>query len=587
MAKLAIILHDGHPGWREERLGSMLDFFGVPRAFAVPTDLGKLVEQGSKYAILGSIRQVAAVLQQGREHNLPEASFAYVDDEQKLCLESIRSLLGNPNLLLRDAPENNVQILISRDLKELAGPMSGLQFSLKLNQGDAILTGALVPEETTCSTLITADKKPVFLRLQHPRGCVFLSTTSQVVDLERPLRARFYDIKDDFCSAVPLVLFIQSMFAEIAWQPQELGACLIIDDPLLKPKYGSCNFARLRDLMSRFGFTTNIAFIPWNWRRTSPSARNFFDFDSGQFSISIHGCDHTGGEFATSSLNALNSRAQLACQRMRNHEARTGIKHDRIMVFPQGAFSSICPEVLKYNGFLATVNTEITPLASEDSRTTIQDVWDVAIRTYGNFPIFTRRYAYHGLENFAFDILLGKPCFIVSHHDFFKDDGRALIELMEQICSLNCHLQWRSPEQVVRRAFRRRMVRPGMLEIEMFCGELIVRNASDSPLDVRTRKPRGTGEVVSQVWCDDKATAWRVDGDYILFESRIDAFSETRFRIILQDQAPLGTENRTLKLELAIAARRILSEVRDEYLSESSYYSVFTNKLRNVGRKSA
>ena len=40
---------------------------------------------------------------------------------------------------------------------------------------------------------------------------------------------------------------------------------------------------------------------------------------------------------------------------------------------------------------------------------------------YGDFSIFTRRYAHHGLENFAFDLLLGKACLIVCHHDFFKD----------------------------------------------------------------------------------------------------------------------------------------------------------------------
>ena len=37
------------------------------------------------------------------------------------------------------------------------------------------------------------------------------------------------------------------------------------------------------------------------------------------------------------------------------------------------------------------------------------------------------------LENFAFDLLLGKPCLIVSHHEFFKDDCARLIELIEKL----------------------------------------------------------------------------------------------------------------------------------------------------------
>ena len=526
MAKLAIILHDGHPGWREQRLGSVLDFFGVPWTFAVPSDLGKLVEDGSKYAILGSVRHVADVLQQGREHNHPEASFAYVDEEQQLCVEAIRSLLGNPNLTLRESPGDNVQILVSGDFKELAGPMAGLQFSMKLSQGDAILTGAASQEEINCASIISAGKSPVFLRFKHSRGCIFLCTSSQMVDIERPLRAGFYDIKDDFCSAVPLVLFIKSIFAEIAWQPQELGACLIIDDPLLKPKYGSCDFGVLRELMSRLGFTTNIAFIPWNWRRTSPSARTFFDFNSGSFSVSIHGCDHTSGEFATTSPDSLNGSAQLACLRMQKHEMRTGIKYDRVMVFPQGAFSSVCPGVLKRNGFLAAVNTEITPLDSENSRTTVKDVWDLAIMTYGNFPIFTRRYSHHGLENFAFDLLLGKPCFIVSHHDFFKDNGYALTYLVQKISSLNCELHWRSPEQVIRRVCRRRVTGPGQVELDMFSNELAVNNASKSPIALRIRKRNGLDECASDVQCNRESIAWDVDGQYIVFESKIGALSD-------------------------------------------------------------
>ena len=100
----------------------------------------------------------------------------------------------------------------------------------------------------------------------------------------------------------------------------------------------------------------------------------------------------------------------------------------------------MCPKVLKRNGFLAAVNTETSPADPTSVGTQIRDVWDVAIMRYGDFPIFTRRYAHHGLENFAFDLLLGKPCLIVSHHDFFKDGCAELIELIENLRSLNCSL---------------------------------------------------------------------------------------------------------------------------------------------------
>jgi hypothetical protein len=51
---------------------------------------------------------------------------------------------------------------------------------------------------------------------------------------------------------------------------------------------------------------------------------------------------------------------------------------------------------------------------------TIADLWAPAVMRYSSFPIFTRRYPWEGIENFAFDILLGKPALIVIHHDYCK-----------------------------------------------------------------------------------------------------------------------------------------------------------------------
>jgi hypothetical protein len=585
MARLAIILHDGAPGSREKFLGSILDFFGVPWKLASLYEAGRSSEDGSEYAVLGSVRCIAGFLQQHQANKLPEAAFAYVDDEKKLSLEAIRSLLGNSDVSLLQAPPSDLKIQVCADQKELTGTMSGLQFSMKLAEGDAILAGALSPDGINPVTIISAGGAPVFIRYQHVGGMVFLSASSRMIDIEQPVRTSFYDIKNHFCSVVPLVMFVKSVFAEVAWRPQELGACLIIDDPLLKPKYGFCDFANLRNLMLHYGFTTNIAFIPWNWRRTSPSARRFFDFDSGGFSVSVHGCDHTAGEFATTSRGALHRKAQLARSRMQNHELRTGIKCDRVMVFPQGAFSSVCPEVLKKHGFLAAVNTEITPLDSENSRTAIKDVWDLAIMNYGNFPIFTRRYAYHGLENFAFDLLLGKPCFIVSHHDFFKNDGGALIDLMEKISSLNCQLHWRSPEQVIRRACRRRVSGHGLVELDMYSNELMVSNASNSRSELRIRKKKGGDELVSEVRCGSEPIAWRDDHAYIIFETGIDAVSEKCFQIILPESTLSGTDHRSIQFEFAVAARRILSEIRDEYVSTNSYLRIPMNKFKGVVKR--
>jgi len=589
MARLAIIMHEGSPGSREIRLGRILDFFGVPWKAVEVSELRDTDRSCLEYAVFGSIRAVVAALELCRGANppalRPAAFYAYADDKRSLCLIALQSLLKDVNLSLQDAPAGDLSLSVSDELTDLAGSMAGLKFSLRLGSEDAVLTGAPAGGELVFAAVISAGGAPVFFRYQ-PNGLpVFCCTSSQMVDIDQPVGHGFYDVKDHFCSVVPLVMFIRFMFPDVAWRPQELGACLIIDDPLLKPKYGFCNFAKLRDLMRRHGFTTNIAFIPWNWRRTSAAASKFFSDGSGLFSVSIHGCDHTASEFGATSPAILHTRAQLARSRMRNHEARTGIQHDSIMVFPQGAFSSACPEVLKRNGYLAAVNTEITPVDSPNDRTRIRDVWDVAIMTYGSFPIFTRRYAFHGLENFAFDLLLGKPCLIVAHHDIFKDGDAALIELIEKIGALNCCLRWRPLGQVIRRACRRRANDAGAEELEMYGTELLVDNPSDQAIEVRVRKRKSHDDLASDILCDEKPVAWVNEVKHFVFGDRISSHSEKCFQVVYQEQTTTGKVRRSLRFELAVAVRRILSEFRDNYLSTSRLFSSPAERLRTVIRK--
>jgi len=589
LARLAIILHEGSPGPRELRLGRILDFFGVPWHVVEVSELRDMDRSCSEYAAFGSIRAVAATLKRCLGANplifQPAAVYAFADDERSLCVSALQSLFGDANFSLQDAPAGNLSLSVSDELADMAGPMAGLKFSLRLRSEDAVLTGAPAGGESTFATVISAGDAPVFLRFQHTGAPVFFCTSSQMVDIDQPVGQGFYDVKDHFCSVVPLVMFIRFLFPDVAWRPQELGACLIIDDPLLKPQYGFCNFAKLRDLMRGHGFTTNIAFIPWNWRRTSPAAGKFFSNESGLFSVSIHGCDHTAGEFGATSLEVLHTRAQLARSRMRNHEARTGIQHDAIMVFPQGAFSSACPEVLKRNGFLAAVNTEIVPVDSQNARTRIRDVWDVAIMTYGGFPIFTRRYAFHGLENFAFDLLLGKPCLIVAHHDCFKDGGAALIELIEKIGALNCCLRWRPLGQVIQRACRRRAKGAGAEELEMYGNELLIDNPSDQAIEVRIRKRKNQDDLPSEILCDGKPVMWATEVEHFVFGERIWPHSERRFRVVYREQAHAGKVRRSLRFELAVAVRRILSEFRDDYLCRSRFLSAPVDRLKSVLRQ--
>ncbi|KAF5407805.1 MAG: hypothetical protein Udaeo2_20730 [Candidatus Udaeobacter sp.] len=90
--------------------------------------------------------------------------------------------------------------------------------------------------------------------------------------------------------------------------------------------------------MKRHKFSTNIAFIPWNWREALLKLSMFRK--PGAFSLSVHGCDHTRAEFGSAGQQRLYWKARHL-ERMDRHEAITGISHDPVMVFPQGIFRKL------------------------------------------------------------------------------------------------------------------------------------------------------------------------------------------------------------------------------------------------------
>jgi hypothetical protein len=588
LARLAILLCEDSRVGEHLHLARILDFFGIPWKIVEVSQLLDVEGGTHDHVLFGSPRTVAAAFEQIQKVNhsvVRQAAFyVYTDDDRDASERGFKSLCGNPDVSLRQVPTGNLLVQVSRELAEVSGPMTGVEVSLQLRREDTVLAG--VPnEESGFATVVSAGGDPVFVRFQKSGIPIFFCASSHMINIDQTVGPGFYDVKEHFCSVVPLVMFVRFIFPEIAWQPQELGACLIIDDPLLRRRYGSCDFGVLRDLMRQYGFTTNIAFIPWNWRRTSPSAGKLFRNESDAFSVSIHGCDHIDAEFGETSPRILNNRAKLALSRMRNHDTRTGIHHDPVMVFPQGVFSSECPKVLKRNGFLAAVNTETHPADSSTVATQIRDVWDVAIMRYGDFPIFTRRYAHHGLENFAFDLLLGKPCLIVSHHDFFKDGCAELIELIEKLRSLNCSLHWRPLGEVIRRACRRRVNEAGVEEVEMYANELLIHNPLDRVINVNIRKRENEPDLVSEVQCDRKPLMWTTIDDHVVFEERIKPCGERHLQVFYREQEEAEKVDRSLRFELSVAMRRILSELRDNYFSRSRFLSTTAAKLKNAFAK--
>jgi len=265
----------------------------------------------------------------------------------------------------------------------------------------------------------------------------------------------------------------------------------------------------------------------------------------------------------------LNTRIKAARHRMDLLRARTSLQHDPVMIFPQGAFSPEAGLALKLNGFAAAVNTEVAPSGQDGNQTKIADVWDLAIMKYGTFPIFTRRYLNHGIENFAFDKLLGKPCLIVGHHEIFKDQGRDLVEFIRKLNSLDGKLHWRTLGHALGHPFKISPQGKGSAVIQMYAGTLIIENLADYPRDVFVIREEGDLDCVKAVMVDQKPVNCSSDGKNLRFDVTVRPKHAAQIQILYFDKLDLTAGRSSVGYSAKTRLRRYLSEFRDNYLSQS------------------
>jgi hypothetical protein len=576
---IALLLRSGTHSPDDQRLAELLDFFGIPWAELTISEAkgdgaASLTAGHSRFSILTSAPCLADTLQPGKARMLPgwltaaASVFVYGFQTTDACRNLLRDITGDTEANIRSLDARPTTVSVADDFPEMCGPLSGVQMRLEPG-ADSVLTIRRAAGEF--KSIVSAPEGHLFVGFPHA-GVPFFGDASQtMVDIHQRA-ATYFDVKKSFAGAVPIVMYLKWSFRDICWTTQETSACLIIDDPLLKPRYGFLDFRELLQLMNKQTFTTTIAFIPWNWRRTNRGTVGTFQQHSEKLSVCVHGCDHTGGEFATRSTDLLDRKLKTAKYRMNSLFERTGLHHDQVMVFPQGAFSPEVGLALKGNGFVAAVNTEVASANQDSNETTIADLWSVAILRYGGFPIFTRRYITHGIENFAFDGLLGKPCFVVGHHELFRDHGSKLLEFLGKLNSLKWKLRWRTLGSAVCHNYSVQL-RDGTIKVKMFAEQLIIENIAAVPQQMTVLKEEADIVAVKGVTVNQETVT--VDYEYasgcLQFIVNIPSRRTAEIRCTYHEKASPSTSSEPISYKLKVAARRYLSEVRDNYVSRNEF----------------
>ena len=455
-------------------------------------------------------------------------------------------------------------------------PESGRRFSgafasqtLTVRQPRAISTFDIGSAESPdLEKIMLADDHPMFLRLERGACEVFLVALSRLPDINAQLSPTM-GVEEYYDQVIPVLIVLRHWFEEVCWQGAGRTARLIIDDPLLQPTYGFLNFGALRESMLSAGYGTSMAFIPWNhWRTSRKRAAELFD-QNANLSICVHGCDHTNNEFGELDPGALQWKAGTALRRMEQHERRTGLGFEPVMVFPQGKFSTAAILALRSNGYLAAVNTTCFPTNTGVEPLTIADFLRPAITKFHGFPVFQRRYP-RRLIDFAFDVFLGRPVLIVQHHQDFQYGYQQFETFVSGLHRLEPGLRWGSLSCELMRSCMVRSPSEHSTEVRFFTRKFSFRGfgqPSSGPTKVVFSKEEPDASAISKVLVDGMSVPFSFTKDLLIFEHQADAGRAIEVEVLDRPRpAPATVPRLKVTHTMGVPVRRVLSEFRDSTL---------------------
>ena len=451
--------------------------------------------------------------------------------------------------------------------RQLCGPFAGLSFGPVKPHRDC---GMVLPSSRhPVEQLVSIGGTALFIKVKIGDTELFLLSCNEVFDVSTEVQSNLC-ASDCFSELVPLLLFILNCTNLPRWKANISFANIIIDDPNLKSRYGFVRFRSLARLVNDLACAVSVGFIltSGTLRRNSQSIVDLFRSNSPRLSICIHGCDHTAAEFSTRSVEEAFSLVRLGEKRMQQLAGATGLGYDKVIVFPQGIFSGYAMRALRRSDLFAAVNTEL--LDRQTGRgVPARELLSLAITSYSGFPLFLRRKPDEPLENFALDLLLGKPCLVVTHHDFFRDKYTAFQSLVTSLNNLQAGLCWTNLERIVTESYCTRRARGALCEVDVFSSTTRFSTDLNGSEAIQIRKCETLGGQFD-VALNGNRLSYSSDGNHLLAElSRIKKNDTLTIACPpCEEVAPVA---QSLKYRMKVAVRRHLSEIRDNYVAPARF----------------
>lgn len=464
---------------------------------------------------------------------------------------------------VRNLAPNEREYSVQKFSRSFCQEFSGLTFGPTNLDNDIVFQSSDHREQV--KEFVRIGDSPFMAGIEDRDHFTLFAGTREILDIDACF-PRGIRLIDSFSRLLPVMMFLRRAFGERCWHGARKLGSLIIDDPLLTGRYGFLHYESLLKAMEQSQFSTNLAFIPWNYRRSRKTVINLFKRNPGRYSLSVHGCDHTKAEFATSDSARLRSKARTALRRMSAHQQLTGLPFDRVMVFPGGHFSTAAIDSLKTANYVAAVNS--TEFATDLPRGVlrIRDVLGIAVMRYSNFPIFIRRYP-NRIAEFALDLFLGRPALIVVHHEDFKNGYSGIQDFAEQLNRLSGGIKWCGLEEIARRSYVVKRGANGEMDARLYTDDAIVENPEQQNRRFHiSRALSEKGELPPLAINGEIVSAHSEDGGLaVSWELKSGEQAHVSLRTaegVASDSLDAGP----LFYRINVRARRYLCEFRDNYV---------------------
>jgi hypothetical protein len=158
---------------------------------------------------------------------------------------------------------------------------------------------------------------------------------------------------------------------------------------------------------------------------------------------------------------------------------------------------------------------------------------------------------------------------VVGHHDLLRDHGRNLSEFVARLNALNWTLSWRTIGNAVCRSYGIQR-RNGTVLLKMFSERLILEN-SEAPQQLTVLKEESDVNAIRNVTVNGEIVNYSYANGCLQFVVNVPSGTAAEIQCNYREEAAHSTSSEPISKRASVAARRYLSEFRDNYLSTNDF----------------